>query len=85
MRTLTLQVWELSPAEKNCWREGMRAVCTLGQEGLREKDPQHELLPGVQEDGLLSRWIELPVLSEEPEHLPQSTKKTDIRIRAVKI
>lgn len=63
--------------------EGM--VCTLGQEGLREKDPQHELLPGVQEDGLLSRWIELPVLSEEPEHLPQSTKKTDIRIRAVKI
>lgn len=71
--------------EKLLERRPEGIVCALGLEGLREKGLQHELPPGVQEDGLLSRWIELPVLTEEPGHLPQSTKKTDIRIRAVKI
>lgn len=83
--THTAGVGTVPSREKLLERRRDGIFCTLGLEGLLEKDLQHELPPGVQEGGLLSRWIELPVLSEKLEHLPQSTKKTDIKIRAVKI
>lgn len=87
IRTLTLQVWKLRPAEKKLLERRHGDIsCTVGLEGLMEKGLRHELAPGFQEDGLLSRWIERNSHGVRGAWASTSVhQKTDIRIRAVKI